>query len=138
MAWFDLAQIVEGELVNLRNRVRPIGVDAKAVHVADDEKGRVLQSQGVLLKLREGGVEVFALALVFTPEEAALPDVGPAVAAGRLAGATLESEPFAGRIGVSRPRLAEHGAQVVEMALSRRTLFQLGGFPFGDKGFRRH
>jgi hypothetical protein len=47
----------------------------------------------------------------------ALPDVGPTVAAGVLAGAALEAVRLAGRVSLGRGRLAEQPAQVDEMLL---------------------
>jgi hypothetical protein len=108
--------------VDLRDRVRPIRVDAEAVEIADDKERRVLQREGVLLELREGGVQVFPLALVFPSEMAALPNVGPTLAPGRLSRAALEGEPIAGGVGIGWRWFAKHGAQVIEMRLRRRAL----------------
>ena len=57
------------------------------------------------------------LALVLPGEEALLPDVGPALAAGRLLGARLEGEPVARGVGLGRRRVAEQAAEVDEVLL---------------------
>jgi hypothetical protein len=67
------------------------GVDDDAFAVADDEQRRVFELQGVVGELLEGGVQVAAGFLVFPAEVAALPDVGPAVAAAGFAGAAFEA-----------------------------------------------
>jgi hypothetical protein len=67
------------------------GVDDDAFAVADDEQRRVFELQGVVGELLEGGVQVAAGFLVFPAEVAALPDVGPAVAAAGFAGAAFET-----------------------------------------------
>ena len=74
-----------------------------------------------LQELPVGRVEVLVLALVLPAEEALLPDVGPALAAGRLRRAALEGEPLALRVGGDRVGVADEPAQVDEVGLRRRT-----------------
>ena len=89
------------------------GVDDDVFAVADDEQRRVFELQGVIGELLECGVEVAAGFLVFPAEVATLPDVGPAVAAARFAGAAFEAV----ILGVTRFFNAEQIAKVTEMLL---------------------
>src|SRR5207245_991776 len=116
----------------------PVCMDLEAIHVADNQERRVFQRDGIALQLREGGIQVFALALVFPTEAAALPDVGPALSAGRFRRALLEGVPFALRVGIARRALTQNGAQVVEMRLRGRALGQLRGLPFVNERFGGH
>ena len=86
-----VGQIFKRELVNDADAVGPVGVNAEARHVGDDQQGRVFQRQGVLAQLVEGGVQVFVLALVLPGEAVPSPDIGPTAAAGVLAGAALKA-----------------------------------------------
>ena len=81
-----------------------------------------------LQELLVGGVEVLVLALVLPAEEAALPDVGPAVAAAALRGAPLEGEPLAVGVGLGGLGVAEQFAEVEEVLLGG------GAFRQGDTG----
>ena len=47
-----IAQILQGELVLLADRVRPVGPDHKPVQIADNKKRRVFQREGILLNVR--------------------------------------------------------------------------------------
>jgi hypothetical protein len=87
------------------------GVDDDAFAVADDEQRRVFELQGVVGELLEGGVEVAARLLVLPAEMAALPDIGPAVAATGFAGAALEAVV----VGITRLVDAEQIAEVTQM-----------------------
>ena len=133
-----VGQTLQGELVSLAYAVRPVGADAEPPHVRNDQKRRVLKRQGVLTKLVEGGVEIGVTALVLPGEVVALPYVGPAVAAGVLAGPALEAVMLAGRIGLGRRGLAQEAAQVDEVLLRSGTLLQLRRPPLGDELTRRH
>ena len=104
-----VGQLVQRELVDDADAVGPVGVDAEAGHVGDDQQGRVFQRQRVLAQLVEGGVEAFALALVFPGEAVAFPHVGPAAAAGVFARAALEAVTLPagivlGRVGSPKSR----------------------------------
>ena len=99
-----------------------VGPDFDCLEVGDDEEGRVLQRVAVTLELEVGGLEVLALALVLPGEEAALPDVGEAVAAAQLLRALLERVPGAVGVGVGGGGLAQDAAQVDEVGLRRRAL----------------
>jgi hypothetical protein len=88
------------------------GVDDDALAVADDEQRRVVELQRVVGELLQRGVEVAAGFLVFPAEVAALPDVGPAIAAAGLFGAALEAVV----VGVARLGDAEQVAEVVKVA----------------------
>ena len=131
-------EIVQDELVRLADAVGPVGADAEARHVGDDQHRRVLQRERVLPELVERGVEVGVLALVLPGEAVPLPHVSPAVAAGVLARAALEAIVVAGRIGFGRRRLAQQPAQVDEVLLGRRALLQLRRAPLGDELARSH
>ena len=131
-------QVFQDELVGLADAVGPVGADAEAVQVADDQQRWVLQRQRVLPQLPEGGVQVGVRAFVLPAEVAALPHVGPAVAARVLLRAALEAIALAGGVGFDRRRLVEHAAQVVEVRLRRLAFLQLGRRPLGDELVRRH
>ena len=118
--------------------VGPVGVDAEPQHVRDDQQRRVLQRQRVLPELSEGGVQIGALALVLPSEVMALPDVGPAVAAGLLARAALEAVTLAGRVGFGGGGFVQQPAQVNEVFLRRRALLQLRRAPLRDELVRSH
>jgi hypothetical protein len=114
--------------------------DAEPVHIADDQQRRVFQSQGILLKLGEGGIQVLSLALGFPAKVIPLPYVCPALAAGGFGGAALERVPLARWIGVRGRRFVQQPAQVNKMGMGRRPFFQFGGLPFSDEligGHRR-
>ena len=71
--------------------------------------------------------------LVDPGEAVALPDVGPASAAGVPAGAALEAVVFAGGIRLGRRGLAEEPAEIDEVLLRGGALLQLRGAPLGDE-----
>ena len=73
------------------DRVGPVAADNKVVEVADDQQRRIFESESILLKLPECGVQVLALPFIFPAEVAALPDVGPTLAATCLRGAALKA-----------------------------------------------
>ena len=131
-------EIVQDELVRLADAVGPVGADAEARHVGDDQHRRVLQRERVLPELVERRVEIRVLALVLPGEAVPLPHVSPAVAAGVLARAALEAIVVAGRIGFGRRRLAQQPAQVDKVLLGRRALLQLRRAPLGDELACRH
>ena len=131
-------QVFQDEVVGLADAVGPVGADAEALQVADDQQRRVVQRQRVLPQLPEGGVQVGVRAFVLPAEMAALPHVGPAAAARVLFRAALEAVALAGGVGFDRRRLAEHAAQVVEVRLRRLAFLQLGSRPLGDELVRRH
>ncbi|MDE0070733.1 MAG: hypothetical protein OXO48_13530 [Caldilineaceae bacterium] len=119
--------------MNDAHAVGPVGVDAEAHHVGDDEEGRVLEGEGVLAQLVEGGVEVFMRPFVFPGEAVALPYVSPAAAAAVLARTALEAVALAGGVVLGWRRLVEQAAEVDEMLLGGGALFELGGAPLGDE-----
>ena len=133
-----VGQAVQPELVDPADAVGPVCMDAEPQHVRDDQQRRILQGQRVLPELRESGVQVGALALVLPGEVVALPDVGPAVAAGVLARAALEAVTRAGRVGFGGGWLAQQPAQVDEVLLRRRALLQLRSAPLLDELVRGH
>ena len=105
-----IGQIVELELVGPADAVRPVGADPEPHHVGHDQQRRVLQRQRVLPELVERRVEVGAPPLVFPGEVVALPDVGPAVAAGVPARSSLEAVRLTRRVGVGWRRFAQRSA----------------------------
>jgi hypothetical protein len=64
IALSGVLQLLKLDCVNLGNCVRPVRMDDDPVYVRDDQKRRVLQGNGILLKLCIGGGEVLALALI--------------------------------------------------------------------------
>ena len=131
-----VGQIFEREFVNDADAVGPVGVDAEAGHVGDDEEGRILEGEGVLAQLVEGGVEVLVLALVLPGEAVSFPDVGPAAAAGVLARAALEAVALSARIVFGRGWLVQEPAEVDEVLLGGGALVELRCPPLGDKLLR--
>ncbi len=127
-------QLLDADFARLVGVAGEGGVDDDALAVADDEQRRVVELQGVVGELLEGGVEVAAGFLVLPAEAAALPDVGPAVAAAGLAGAALEAVV----VRVARLGDAEQVAEVVEMGLRAGPLGERVVFPEGDELFRGH
>lgn len=134
----SIDKISQVDFMDLLDCVRPVGVDANTVHVGHDQQRRVLQCDGVLLKLGKGAVEVFLLALVFPREAAVLPDVRPAIAARCLGRTLLEGEPFPFRVGSHRVIDAEETAQIVEVGLRRTAFFQFNCTPLVDENLRGH
>ena len=94
---FRLGQLLDADFARLVRVAGEGGVDDDALAVADDEQRRVVELQGVVGELLEGGGEVAAGFLVFPAEVAALPDVGPAVAAARTFWRRARSSNFPGR-----------------------------------------
>ncbi len=76
-----VAQVFELEFVSLVNRIDEIGVDMDLVHVRHNQQRWIVKRQRILPELRQGGVEVFALALVFPAETILAPHISPAFAA---------------------------------------------------------
>ena len=110
-------EVVEREGVDALASSGEVGVDLKALEVADDEEGRVCQLFTVVVELLIGLLEVFVLALVFPGEVVAEPDVGKAFAAARFADVLFESEALAGGIGGGWMRMTEEVAKIDEMGL---------------------
>ena len=131
-------QIVQRELVRHAHAVGPVGIDAEARHVGDDQERRVFQRQRVLAQLVEGRVQVLVLALVLPGEAVPFPHIGPAGAARVFARAALETVAFAGRVVLRRRRLVQESAQVDEMLLRGRAFLQHRRPPLGDELSRRH
>ena len=131
-------QVVQAELVGPADAVRPVGADAEPLHVGDDQQRRILQRQRIQPELAERGVEIGPPALVLPGEVVPLPHVGPTVAAGILASATLEAVRLPRRVGLGRRRLAEQPAQVDEVLLRGRALLERRGAPLADELMRRH
>ena len=102
-SWVRLTLFVQ--LVRIRNRTMSDTI----------QQWRVLQRQRVLPELVERRVEVGAPPLVFPGEVVALPDVGPAVAAGVSARSSLEAVRLTRRVGVGWRRFAQQTAQVDEV-----------------------
>ena len=109
-----VGEVVQAELVGPADAVRPVVADAEPQHVGDDQQRRVLKRRRILPELPERGARSARLPLVLPGEVMALPDVGPAVAAGVLARAPLETVRLARRVRLGRRRLAQQPAQVDE------------------------
>lgn len=101
----SVAKVVQPKLNRAANGIGPVRPDDEPLQVAHDQQGRVFQRQRVLLKLDEGGLQVFPLALILPTKTAALPHVCPALAAGRFRRAALESVEGAAGVRFRRGRL---------------------------------
>jgi hypothetical protein len=108
-------------------------VDLEAVEIAHDQQRLVFEVFAVEQKLTVGGREVFVLALVFPAEVAAHPNVGPTLAAARLAHAALERVPGAFRVGGGGLGLGEQIAEVEKMLLAGAAFGEIDQPPFGDE-----
>jgi hypothetical protein len=126
-------EVVEGDDLGDRGEAGEVGPDLDRLEVGDDEEGRVLQRVAVALELEVGGLEVLPLALVLPGEEAALPDVGEAVAALQLLGPLLEGVPGALGVGVGGSGLTQDAAQVDEVGLRGRALGGRDAAPLGGE-----
>ena len=133
---FGDQQVIQRQLDHALDGVGKVGVDDDALEIGDDQQRRVQQRLAVLEKLAVRLVQISVLALVLPGEIAHLPDVGPTLPAGDLAGAGLEGIPAARGVGLGRGRLAQQRAQVVEVRLAGRALLQRGVPPFGDEVLR--
>jgi hypothetical protein len=121
-------QIVELDREHLLHRVGEVGMDRDLLHVGHDEQGRVLQALAVLQQLLVGFGEVGVFALVLPGEKAALPDIGPALAAALLVGAGLEGVARAARVVLHGGGVADQAAQVDKMLLVTATFLD-GSLP---------
>ena len=133
-----LGQVGQRDLVFHRGGVGEVRADDNPFHVAHDHERRVLKCLGIAQELLVGGVEVLVLALVLPAEEALLPDVGKAVAAGVLLRAALEGEGLAGRVHLYRLRMAQQPTQAQEMLLIARPLGQVHLLPDGNELCNSH
>jgi hypothetical protein len=124
------AELFQGEGVDTGALAVELGVDFKALEVADDEERRVAEIFVVADELLVGFLEVAAGELVLEGEGVALPDIGVAFAAADLGdvlfkGVVVAHDIFFGGMGDAQ-RLAE----VAEVLLVRRPLGELGLLPF--------
>ncbi len=131
---FRLDQLLDADFARFVRVAGEGGVDDDVFTVANDEQRRVFKLQGVVGELLEGGVQVTAGLLVFPAEVAALPDIGPAVAATGLLGAAFEAVIFR----VTRLGDAEQVAKVVKVGLRPAPFGELVVFPQGNEGFGGH
>src|SRR3954470_22615126 len=83
-AWVD--QLIENDLVNLGDGVGPVGMDAEAQHVADDQQRRITEGTRILLKLGERRAQVAVGLFVLPGEMLFLPDIRPTGGSGRFDG----------------------------------------------------
>jgi hypothetical protein len=134
LALVGVGQIIDADFARLVRVAGEGGVDDDALTVAHDEQRRVLQFQRVVGELLERGVEIAPGLLVFPAEVAALPHVGPAVAAARLLRAALEAVV----VRVARLVHAKQLAQVVEMRLRAGAFGERVVLPGGDEVFGGH
>src|SRR5688500_2636859 len=89
LALAGIYQLIENDLVNLGDGVGPVGMDAEAPHVADDQQRRIAQGTRILLKLGECRVQVPVGLLVLPGEMLFLPDIRPTGGSGCLDGPLL-------------------------------------------------
>jgi hypothetical protein len=128
-----VAQVLQGEDMDIRHRAGEGGVDDDGLDVRDDQERRVLQGRGVDLKLLEGDLEILALALVLPAVAAAPPDVRPALPSPGLGGALLEAVPGTDRVRLRRCWLIQQPAEVDEVLLRGGALLEGRVPPLGDK-----
>jgi len=77
----DRTYLAQRNPMHFRRRACEIGMDFKVAGVACDEQRRIVEGFAVLQELFVGLGKIGVRALVFESEEAAFPDIGPAVAA---------------------------------------------------------
>jgi hypothetical protein len=94
-----LVQIIKCNVEDNLDCIGPVRMNTKSLHVADNEKRRIFQGDGILLQLSIGSFEVLMLALILPTEVPTFPDICPSIATGQFGGAALEAIPFT--IGVS-------------------------------------
>ncbi len=133
-----LDQLLDAQLDPARDGVGPVGDDQEALEVAGDEQRRVVEGQGILLKLCQSGVEVGTLALVLPGEVAFLPDVAPAAPARGLDRPLLEAVVGTAHIDIGGLGLVQQLAHVEEMRLGGLTLAQRRELPTRDEGIGSH
>src|SRR3954451_13724878 len=126
-AWVD--QLIENDLVNLGYGVGPVGMDAEAQHVADDQQRRITEGTRILLKLGERRAQVAVGLFVLPGEMLFLPDIRPTGGSGRFDGPLLEGVPCAGRVRIARYGFVQEMAEVNELALCGSTLGQRACLP---------
>ncbi len=102
--------------------------------VADNEQGRILQAQGVVGQLFEGGVQVTARLLVLPAKVTALPDIGPAIAATRFFRSPFKTVAFRITGLVNSQQITE----VVKMGLGSAAFAEGVVSPEADEVFRGH
>jgi hypothetical protein len=127
-------QIIQGDRGRAVGPVDEVGVDNDRVDVADDQQRRVVERLAVLEQLLVGLVQVGVLALVLPAEEAALEDIRKTLPAAQLGCTVLEGEGCALGIRVGRRGVIQQPAEVEEMLVGRRALFERGLAPFDNEG----
>lgn len=130
---FGVAQVIQGQAMDLDDRVGEMGMNLDGAEVADDQQRRVVQGGRVLLQLPQGRAQVLVLALILPGETVLAPDIGPAVAPAGLLHPLLEAEPLALRIGDGRRRDAQQIAKLVEVGLGGGAFGQGAIAPCGDE-----
>jgi len=128
-----VGKIAQVEGVDRFHGVGKVGVDLKAVKVADDEERRIFQVFTVLLYLSIGRLEVLMLALVLPREMATHPNIVPSTRATRLARVLLEGVEAAVGVRGCRRRLAKHSAEVEEVLLGGTALGERAALPARDE-----
>ena len=126
-------QVFQRERIHSGGRVGEVGVDLDSIDVADDQQRRVFQRFAVLLQLAVGFDQVGVLALVFPGEMALVPDVRKALLAGQLFRAGFEGEEIAVGVHFDRFLMVHQLAEIVEMRLVSRALFERCRLPPGDE-----
>jgi len=97
-----------------------VRVDLEPIEVGDHQQRRVVERLAVVVELPAGRLQVLALALVLPREVAALPDVGEAATAVELLGPFSKGVGLPRRVRVMGRWLAEHPADVDELATQMR------------------
>ena len=128
-----IGEVGQLDLVVLLDGVGEIGMDDDLIGVRDDQQRRVLERLAVLEQLVVSLLQIFMLAFVLPTEVAAVPDVGPAIAAFLLGDAIFEGEEIAFGIQIDRGFVPDQAAEVDEVFLAGRALFELDVAPFVDE-----
>src|SRR6185369_8619359 len=100
-------------------------MDDDRLHVGNDQKGGIVQRDGIALELNERSIKIFVLALVLPGKATLFPDIGPSLATPHLAGTHFEGVPCSVRVGFDWCLLPDQGADIIEVGLGSRTFFQI-------------
>jgi hypothetical protein len=134
---FEIGQLLDVEAIDALHRIGEVGMHLDRLQVRHHQQRRILQRVGVHLQLLVRLRQAALRALGFPAEMAALPDIGPALAAAGLAGAVFVGEPGVFRVGLARRRVPDQPAQVLEERL-RIAALVAAAFPLRDEFVRGH
>jgi hypothetical protein len=129
-----VGQLLDGDFARFIGIASEGGVDDDALAIAHHQQRRIVELQGIVGQLLEGGPQIAARLLVFPAKTAALPHIGPAIAAAGLPGAAFKAVV----VRVARLVDAEQVTQVVEMLLGAGTFIEPVIFPESNEVFGGH